>query len=223
MLGKLLDRTKLVTILSAALVVALAGMASGDAGDPVVIGQENLGDNTSIEATSGGLGYALILKNEGAAALHVESANSGAAMEAFNGSGESAVIAVGNPGITASNDAFEGWPPNPAVVANSGQCTEFGFSPCSPVGQYGLALQTDGAVRFKQASGLATIFAGTSSKTVQLRIDLTATSKVLATANGPGGMVSYVGRNAANDRIVIHLTRKATSNVPVAWFVISGA
>lgn len=87
----------------------------------------------------------------------------------------------------------------------------------------GTALQAIGAVRFS-TSGLATIRAGRVSVTVNPRVDVTGSSKVLATLQTTAGgtiAVRRVARVTTTNRIVIYLTAPARQTCSVAWFLIS--
>lgn len=81
------------------------------------------------------------------------------------------------------------------------------------------ALVTHGAVSFSTA-GLATVAKGATSVTVPATVDVTAQTKVLATAQSAGGQVLRVRRNVAPDTITIVLSAPATSAVVVAFFVM---
>ena len=76
-------------------------------------------------------------------------------------------------------------------------------------------------VRFDNSVGIATIAAGTNGVTVTPGIDLTATSAVVATLQGPAGgaLVERVSVNATTDQITIYLTKNSTNTVKVAWHV----
>jgi hypothetical protein len=87
----------------------------------------------------------------------------------------------------------------------------------------GKALYTQGAVQFFGASGLNTILAGTRSKTVYTRIDVTNNSKVLVTLmSDPGGTttVQRVRRDVINNRFTVYLTANARSNTQFAYFLM---
>jgi hypothetical protein len=85
----------------------------------------------------------------------------------------------------------------------------------------GTALRTVGKVRFDNSVGIATVAAGNSSITVTPGIDLTATSAVVATLQGPAGgaLVARVSTNATTDKFTIYLTRSTTVAAKVAWHV----
>ncbi|OGN87316.1 MAG: hypothetical protein A2X23_05600 [Chloroflexi bacterium GWC2_73_18] len=88
----------------------------------------------------------------------------------------------------------------------------------------GYALRASGRVTFDDASGTATITAGTKSKTVTPGFDLTTSTKVLVTLLGnPGGstVVQRVAVNATTDTFTVYLTADATASTKFAWFVIS--
>jgi hypothetical protein len=90
-------------------------------------------------------------------------------------------------------------------------------------GPGGTALQASGPVRFS-TSGLATIRAGRVSVTVNPGVDVTGSSKVLATLQTPAGgsiAVRRVTRLTTTNRIVVYLTASARQTCSVAWFLIS--
>jgi hypothetical protein len=86
----------------------------------------------------------------------------------------------------------------------------------------GYALRAVGRVRFDQCAGVATIRAGTRSRTVTPGIDLTSSSAVVATLMGSAGGTTTVHRvivHAAANTFTIYLTAAARSAVKVAWHV----
>jgi hypothetical protein len=88
----------------------------------------------------------------------------------------------------------------------------------------GYALRTSGRVRLEKSSGVATIASGTKSITVNPGLDVSTGSTVLATLQGSAGGMTTVHRvaiNATANTFVIYLTANATSNVRVAWFLLS--
>jgi hypothetical protein len=48
---------------------------------------------------------------------------------------------------------------------------------------------------------------------------IAATTKVLATLQGPGGTLKFARPSTADDSFTLQLSANATANVPVAWFV----
>lgn len=117
--------------------------------------------------------------------------------------GLTAVATDEGSGVDASGD----W----GLVANGEQV---GVESTAPT-----ALVTHGAVSFSTA-GLATVPKGARSVTVAATVDVTAQTKVLATAQSAGGQVLRVRRNVAPDTITIVLGAPATSAVIVAFFVM---
>jgi hypothetical protein len=112
-------------------------------------------------------------------------------------------------------------------VLGTGQTGVFGSSPggigVAASSATGVALDVHGPARFS-SSGLATIRAGTRSRTVAPGLDITSRSRVLATLQTTAGgstTVRRVARDVVRNRITIYLTGKAIANCQVAWFVIS--
>ncbi len=82
----------------------------------------------------------------------------------------------------------------------------------------GVALKVSGKAEFSN-SGVATVPSGSKTVTVEVA-GLTSSSVVLATIQKPQGSVSIAGAEAAAGKFTITLTAKATSSLPVGWFVI---
>jgi hypothetical protein len=84
---------------------------------------------------------------------------------------------------------------------------------------HGIALSVSGKASFKR-SGIATIAAGKTTKTVSAR--LTSSSFILATVQDETDVaVKAVVRDLINNTFTIVLTKAATFNTPVGWFVIN--
>ncbi len=82
----------------------------------------------------------------------------------------------------------------------------------------GTALKVTGKATFSN-SGVAQVASG--SKTVTVKVaGMTPSSVVLATIQKPQGTVSIAAAEAGNGQFIITLTGKATSSLPVGWFVI---
>ena len=80
-----------------------------------------------------------------------------------------------------------------------------------------------GQVEFSTA-GLAVVRPGRSSVTIRPGINITSSTKVLATLQTSAGgrtSVHRVSRDTVNDRVTIYLTARATRSARVAYFVIS--
>ncbi len=85
----------------------------------------------------------------------------------------------------------------------------------------GIALQAIGRVKFDKSVGRSSIAAGTNRVTVTPGIDLTATSAVVATLQGPAGgaLVERVSIDTTSNTFTIWLTKNATLAASVAWHV----
>jgi hypothetical protein len=87
----------------------------------------------------------------------------------------------------------------------------------------GFAFRAQGRVTFSTA-GLAMIPGGSRTVTVTPGVDISGTTKVLATLqSNPGGTtaIQRVQKSTTTDRFTIYLTANATGNTSVAWFLIS--
>jgi hypothetical protein len=84
----------------------------------------------------------------------------------------------------------------------------------------GLALETDGRVRFS-TSGVATVPAGSSQVLVTPAFEVTSSAKVLAMPRSDPGTASvrWVEPDAAANAFTIHMSGNVTSDTVVAWFV----
>jgi hypothetical protein len=82
----------------------------------------------------------------------------------------------------------------------------------------GVALHVEGKATFKNA-GVAHVPSGSKTVTVKVK-GMTTSSVVLATIQKPQGTVCVAGAQAGNGQFTITLTGKATSSLPVGWFVV---
>jgi hypothetical protein len=83
----------------------------------------------------------------------------------------------------------------------------------------GNALQVEGKAAFSR-SGLATVPAG-MRKTMVTGVALSAQSLILATAQSNAGAVRSAVPDIPGGKFTIQLTKAATTDVPVAWFVLN--
>ena len=84
----------------------------------------------------------------------------------------------------------------------------------------GTALKTTGAVTFSTA-GIATVPTGQKQVTIPAGVDVTTTTKVLVTPMSTGGSFKWVELDEVADNLIFHLSKLATRNVTLAYFVIS--
>ena len=86
----------------------------------------------------------------------------------------------------------------------------------------GVALEMLGKVKLRKAVGTAVVLAGTKSVVVNMGIDVSTTTVVVATLQGDAGGTTTVQRVAfdtAADTFTIYLTANAASNVAVGFHV----
>jgi hypothetical protein len=86
----------------------------------------------------------------------------------------------------------------------------------------GQALVTDGGrVRFKQVSGVATIAAGATTKTVTPGVDIVAASFVLLTPRANlGGRDLWYTTNPGSHMFSVHLSSARPSPTKIAWLLL---
>jgi hypothetical protein len=84
----------------------------------------------------------------------------------------------------------------------------------------GTALETAGAVKFSSA-GLATVPTGAKQVTIPAGVDVTSATKVLVTPMSEGRAFKFVEADAGPDTLTFRLAKSATSNLKLAYFVIS--
>lgn len=240
-------RSILVAAVSAvgALVAAPIGQASRVlAADPndVVLGSDNTATtSTRITGTGENLSAIVGIGGPGAAGVYGESVtlvggDAGANDFTAGVRGHSTswtavlgtsdygrgVVGQGRIGVEGSGDA---------IGVGAGSSAGYGLDADTLTGTAiratsygsGTALRVIGPARFS-TSGLATIRAGHASVTVNPHVDVTPSSKVLATLQttaGGGVAVRRVARSTSTNRIVIYLTGPAHQTCSVAWFVIS--
>ena len=173
------QRLRYAALLAIGVILGTATMATGSAGDPLIIGGLNRSDFTETEwNVTGGSLY-----------LHTDGGTS-PALRIVSADGTEA------PGLRIYS-----------------QTVGIDLSAAT-------AIQADGAVEFNSA-GLATIASGKSSVVVSPGVDITSATKVLVTAQSAGGTVQRVARNAPANSFQVFLTRAATQQMTVAYFVIS--
>jgi hypothetical protein len=85
----------------------------------------------------------------------------------------------------------------------------------------GYALRGSGRVRFDKVSGLATLAAGTKSKTITPGTDVTTASFVLLTPMADiGTRRLWFARDTAANTIKIHMSSSRTSSTKIAWLML---
>jgi hypothetical protein len=207
-------RLRFTAVLVVLLVIGLAGIASGNDGDPIIVGQTVTGQSPTRLRYPNQIG-----DGAGFAVSTVESAN---AIEGFSeiGSGVYGVsraigvtgyaMGVGVRGVGATLFG--------ELIGTVGVRAE---GAVSDSGRYDVALRSIGQVEFLKTSGLAKVLTGQNSVTVHLSFDLSPASMVLATSQSSGGSVRYVQKNPSADSFTITFAKAAKTDTLVAWFVIS--
>ena len=208
-------RLRFTAVLVVLLVIGLAGVASGNDGDPIIVGHTVTGTNPNVLRYPSQIGDG--------AGFTVDTVETDNAIEGFSEVGigvygSSRGIGVTGfamgVGVDGRGDTFGGQLIGSVGVRAQGAVDEF-------TGHYDVALQSIGQVQFSKASGLSKVPSGQKSLTVHLKIDLVPGSMVLATSQSSGGSVRYVQKNPTSDSFTIVFTNAATKDTLVAWFVIS--
>lgn len=206
----------------AALLARAAGSPRGAeaaTGSPLVLGTANTASSETVISTS--RGSALVGRAVRAVGLRGSSVDyPGVRGESERGNGVLGIArASGKSGVRGESDAGIG------VFGTSGQ----GRGVVAQSGS-GIALDVRGPVRFSSA-GLAVVPEGESSVSVEPGVELSDTSLVLATLNGPdpertaGPAVVpitlwFVERDPDANTFELFLTDRVEHDVVVSWFVI---
>lgn len=87
--------------------------------------------------------------------------------------------------------------------------------------QDGVAILSRGRVKLQHVSGVTTIAAGSTSKTVTLTVNVTAGSFVLLTPKANiGSRALWFTTDPANNQIKVHMSSSRPSNTRVAWLML---
>jgi hypothetical protein len=197
---------------------ALAASAIGRAtpvraatGDPITVDGTFTGVGTTQLTTSGNAAFKGISSDPGGNALWgVCTAQTGGAWAVL---GQSA--STGGIGVIGLDDATSGAtygvygavasPAGVGVYANNGA---------------GVALKADGRTKLS-TSGVASISAGSTSKTITPNVNVTSSSFVLLTPKAKlGGRDLWFTTDAANNRFTIHMSSSRSSGTKVAWLLL---
>jgi hypothetical protein len=85
----------------------------------------------------------------------------------------------------------------------------------------GYALRTTGRLKADKVSGVATIVAGSTSKTITPGVNVTSGSFVLLTPKvNLGGRDLWFTTDAANNKFTIRISSKRSSGTKVAWLLL---
>jgi hypothetical protein len=211
-------RLRFTAVLVVLLVIGLAGMASGNDGDPIIVGQTVTTDGTQTK---------LLYDSEdtpiGASLFEVQTRGTDVAIQGesvygYGVLGESRGFGVRGFGQDGGGVYGQGGTEVGGLVGSVGVRAE---GAVDDFGNYDVGLQSIGQVQFSKASATAKVASGQNSVTVHVKFDLRTGSMVLATSQSSGGSVKYVQKNPTNDTFTIVLRKAATKDTLVAWFVIS--
>jgi hypothetical protein len=176
--------------------VSLIGVSgSSNATDhPATVGK-SLGNSTGVQGFSGGV----------SSTLPAAKAKTGVFGQATQDSSSRGVFGVSTSGHGVRGEATTGG----AVVGVANNIA-------------GYAFLGSGRVRFNKVSGLATIAAGTTSKTITPGTDVTTDSFVLLT---PMADIStrrlWFTKDATANTITIHLSSTSASSISISWLLLS--
>lgn len=239
-------RLRLVTVLAILVIVGVAGGASANDGDPLLLGQENTATNTTTITGTPGTAFSAIASTgygvsgqsgQGSGVYGVSTGNfDSAGIQGYSSNGYGVIGNGGNAGVYGGGGTagYGVWGHgNPGVRATS------------IFGPDGLALHVegtstfdkeaafaDGAVfegdasfngRFNSArSGKATVTGGNISVTVT-GVSLTSASAVFAIIqqNRSGIWVRAAVPNVAASSFTLFLNASVPASTRVAWFVVN--
>ena len=86
----------------------------------------------------------------------------------------------------------------------------------------GYAIQSSGRVRFNKVSGIATLAAGTTTKTITPGTDVTTDSFVLLTPMVDlGGRRLWFTKDTTANTVTIRISSSSTSSLSIAWLLLS--
>jgi hypothetical protein len=193
-----------------------------------------MGDSVSGIAVHGVSGSYVGVWGESTSVMGVRGVSTSAA-----GVAGSSSSAAGVAGDSATGPGVVGQSPVAGVVGTSAPGVAVRGETASGFGVYaraddgtglygrstsGFALRTNGRLKLEKASGTATVAAGARRAIVSPGLDLSATTKVLATLQGNAGgrtTVHRVAVDAATDTFTVYLTANATRSVRIAWLVLA--
>ena len=205
-------------------------------GDAVMIGEDNVGTTmTVLRRTNEGTTLRVAHTGDefevAGTALEVTSAWGTAVQVLVGGTAQTAIYTRSEIGTALRADAESGtavhatgsW----AVQANGGQYGVYASGETAvradAEGTNGYALLTKGRVQFGQASGVATIAAGSKQVTITPAVTISTSTKILTTLQSSAGgttVVHRISRNIAANSLTIYLTANATQQCYVAWLLI---
>jgi hypothetical protein len=204
---------RFTAVLVVLLVIGLGGMASGNDGDPIIVGQTTTGTTPTVlkypDQIGGGIGFT------------VSTTEADVAIEGFSEAGSGVFGISRGYGVHGLGVQAGVW--GLGATSGGGLVGSVGVRAEAPTedGVYDVGLQSIGQVQFSKASGLAKVPSGQKSVVVHVNFDLSPGSMVLATSQSSGGSVKYVQKNPTSDSFTIMLSSAARKDTLVAWFVIS--
>jgi hypothetical protein len=196
----------------AASAIGRANPVQAVSGDPVLVDNAHTGSGITQITTSGLTAFKGISSNSSASAIHAVASSS----------------SPGAWGVFAETESTEGT--GVLGVANSTTGTSWGVygESNSPAGVGVVALNGTGGLAFRSVgrarfttSGVATITAGSTSKTIDPGVNVTSSSFVLLTPKTNIGSRSlWFTTNTSNDRFTIHISSTRASTTRVAWLLL---
>jgi hypothetical protein len=197
---------------------ALAASAIGRAspvqaanGDPVVVGGTHTGTGiTQIQATGGSAFHGLSTFNGGAGLI-------GSALSATETNYGVLGQSAGSTGFGVYGYAYAASGTTVGVLGRSSSPSGVGVQGQS---SNGLALRANGRAQFS-TSGVATINAGSTSKTITPGVNVTSGSFVLLTPKANiGTRALWFTTDAPNNRFTIRMSSARSSGTKVAWLLL---
>lgn len=182
-------------------------------GDPIVIGQSNVGTATTVlENTDNTNGVLYVISANGTGLYAYSPQGYGTYGQTDSGAGVRAEALEGGIGVNASSSTG---------VAVQAQTFSSSGVALHGIANGGLALRTEGRIRADNVSGVATIRAGSTSKTISPGVDVTSASFVLLTPKtNIGSRALWFTTNATANTFTINMSASRSSSTKVAWLLL---
>ena len=196
----------------AASAIGRASQVRAANGDPVLVGGSHSGISpTSISVTGS---PALILSSSftpgGTALRGFTSSSMGIGVQGLSHGADGVGLDGHATGATGANYGVMGQSASPAGAGLFGLANGSGF-----------ALRTSGRLRVDRVSGVATIPAGSTSKTVNPGVNVTSGSFVLLTPKvNLGGRALWFTTDASANTFRIRLSSPRSSGAKIAWLLL---
>jgi hypothetical protein len=197
----------------AASAIGRANPVQAATGDPVTVDGSFTGSGITQITTSGNSGFYGISSSVGADAVRGHASASTGAAWGVTGSTEST---DGGRGVSGS--AIAGSGDGVGVYGQSNSHAGVGVFATNFIG--GVALKADGRTKLS-TSGVATISAGSASKTITPGVNVTSGSFVLLTPKVKlGGRDLWFTTDASGNKFTIHMSSSRSSGTKVAWLLL---